>query len=71
MQQSTLIPIIILTDLGFQDIQTRLASSIIGGLIAVITGITQLEKYQEKYMLILHPKKRKTISKKGQTNTCG
>ena len=48
---SALIPIINITDLGLQDIQTRLASSIIGGLIAVITGITQLEKYQENWIL--------------------
>jgi hypothetical protein len=35
---SALIPIINITDVGFQDIQTRLVFSIIGGLIAVITG---------------------------------
>ena len=29
------------------------------------------KRFQEKYMLILHPKKRKRISKKDKTNTCG
>ena len=28
------------------------------------------KKYQERYMLILHPKKRKRISKKGHQDTC-
>jgi hypothetical protein len=30
------------------------------------------KKYQEKYMLILHPEKRKRLSKKDyRTDTCG
>ena len=33
------------------DFQTRIISSIIGGIIAVSTGITQLEKYQENWIL--------------------
>ena len=33
------------------DLQTRKISSIIGGIIAVSTGITQLEKYQENWIL--------------------
>ena len=33
--------------LDFADIQTRLSSSIIGAIIAIITSITQLEKWQE------------------------
>jgi hypothetical protein len=48
---SALIPIINITGIGFADIQTRIASSVIGGLIAVITSITQLEKYQENWIL--------------------
>jgi hypothetical protein len=48
---SALIPIINITGIGFADILTRVTSSIIGGLIAVITAITQLEKYQENWIL--------------------
>jgi hypothetical protein len=33
------------------DLQTRIISSIIGGIIVVITGLTQLEKYQENWIL--------------------
>jgi hypothetical protein len=29
------------------------------------------KRCQERYMLIPHPKKRKRISKKDRTNTCG
>jgi hypothetical protein len=29
------------------------------------------KKYQGRFMLILHPKKRKRLSKKGHGNTCG
>jgi len=33
------------------DVQTRITSSIIGGIIVVVTGLTQLEKYQENRIL--------------------
>jgi predicted membrane channel-forming protein YqfA (hemolysin III family) len=33
------------------DPGTRIVSSILGGLIAIVTGITQLEKYQENRIL--------------------
>jgi hypothetical protein len=33
------------------DLVTRLVSSILGGMIAIVTGITQLEKYQENWIL--------------------
>jgi Protein of unknown function (DUF4231) len=33
------------------DFQTRVISSILGGLIAIVTGISQLEKYQENWIL--------------------
>ena len=33
------------------DFQTRMISSIIAGVIVVATGITQLEKYQENWIL--------------------
>lgn len=46
---SAIIPIINVTNVG--DFQTRVISSIIGGIIAVATGITQLEKYQENWIL--------------------
>ena len=43
-----IIPIINVANIG--DSQ-RIISSIIGGLIVVITGLTQLEKYQENWIL--------------------
>jgi hypothetical protein len=46
---SAIIPIINVSNIG--DFQTRLISSIIGGIIVVITGLTQLEKYQENWIL--------------------
>ena len=46
---STIIPLINVAN--FEDFQTRMISSIIGGIIAVVTGITQLEKYQENWIL--------------------
>lgn len=46
---SALIPIINVANIG--DFQTRIISSIIAGIIAVATGITQLEKYQENWIL--------------------
>ena len=46
---SAIIPIINVAN--FEDFQTRTISSIIGGIISVVTGITQLEKYQENWIL--------------------
>jgi hypothetical protein len=46
---SAIIPIINVANIG--DVQTRIISSIIGGIILVITGVTQLEKYQENWIL--------------------
>jgi hypothetical protein len=46
---SIIIPIINVSNIG--DFQTRLISSIISGIIAISTGITQLEKYQENWIL--------------------
>jgi hypothetical protein len=46
---SAIIQIINVASIG--DFQTRIISSIIGGIIVVATGITQLEKYQEWIVL--------------------
>lgn len=46
---SVTIPIINVANIG--DFQTRIISSIIGGIIVVTTGLTQLEKYQENWIL--------------------
>src|SRR5919201_3854843 len=46
---SAIIPIVNVASIG--DLQTRIISSIIGGIIVVITGLTQLEKYQENWIL--------------------
>jgi hypothetical protein len=46
---SAIIPIINVSNIA--DFQTRIISSIIAGIIAVATGITQLEKYQENWIL--------------------
>ena len=51
---SAIIPIVNVSspgDLSTGDLQTRIISSIIGGIIVVVTGITQLEKYQENWIL--------------------
>src|SRR6476469_8768684 len=48
---SASIPIINIIGLGITDIQTRFVSSIIGAIIEIITSITQLEKYQENWIL--------------------
>ena len=37
--------------IGHDDVPTRTISSIIGGIIVVVTGLTQLEKYQENWIL--------------------
>jgi hypothetical protein len=46
---SVIIPIINVSNIA--DFQVRIISSIIAGIIAVATGITQLEKYQENWIL--------------------
>src|SRR4051794_17650928 len=46
---SAIIPIINVANIG--DFQTSIISSIIGGIIVVPTGLTQLEKYQENWIL--------------------
>jgi hypothetical protein len=46
---SAIISIINVANVG--DFQTRMISSIIAGVIVVATGITQLEKYQESWIL--------------------
>jgi Protein of unknown function (DUF4231) len=45
---SIIIPIINVSNI--EDFQTRIISSIISGIIAISTGITQLEKYQENWI---------------------
>jgi len=45
----SIIPIINVA--GFGDIATRITSSVIGALIVIATGVTQLEKYQENWMI--------------------
>ena len=40
-------------------------------IVSFVNGALSKRKYQEKYMLILHPKKRKRISKKDRTNIYG
>jgi predicted histidine transporter YuiF (NhaC family) len=47
---SAIIPIINVANIG--ELQTRIISSIIGALIVVVTGLTQLEKYQESWYYI-------------------
>jgi hypothetical protein len=37
--------------LGFADQQTRIVSSVLGATIAIVTGLTQLEKYQENWII--------------------
>jgi hypothetical protein len=51
-----IIPIINVVPIGGDvqthgDVQTRIISSVIGGIIVVVTGLTQLEKYQESWIL--------------------
>jgi hypothetical protein len=50
---SAIIPIINVgsAETNIANYQTRIISSIIGAVIVVITGITQLEKYQENWIL--------------------
>jgi hypothetical protein len=44
-----IIPIVNVID--FVDLQTRIISSVLGGVIAVVTALSQLEKYQENWIL--------------------
>lgn len=44
-----MIPIVNAID--FIDIQTRIISSILGGIVVILTGLSQLEKYQENWIL--------------------
>jgi hypothetical protein len=46
---SAIIPIINVANIA--DLQTRIISSVLGGIIVVTTGLTQLEKYQENWIL--------------------
>jgi Protein of unknown function (DUF4231) len=46
---SAIIPIINVANIA--DLQTRIISSILGGIIVVTTGLTHLEKYQENWIL--------------------
>jgi uncharacterized protein DUF4231 len=46
---SAIIPIV--NVINFTDLPIRISSSIMAGIIAVATGITQLEKYQENWTL--------------------
>lgn len=45
----SVIPIINVID--FADFATRLTSSVLAGIVAIATGIGQLEKYQENWIL--------------------
>jgi hypothetical protein len=49
MMASAIIPIVNILEFG--NLETRIISSILGGLIIVITGISQLEKYQQNWLL--------------------
>ena len=46
---SAIIPVINVTD--FADFPIRILSSVLAAIIAVATGISQLEKYQENWIL--------------------
>ena len=46
---SSIIPVV--NVLGFADLQTRIVSSVLGATVAIVTGLTQLEKYQENWIL--------------------
>jgi hypothetical protein len=51
---SAIIPIINVASIAYSntgDYLTRIISSIVGGVIVVVTGLTQLEKYQENWIL--------------------
>jgi Protein of unknown function (DUF4231) len=44
-----IIPVVNVLD--FADLQTRIISSILGATIAIVTGLTQLEKFQENWII--------------------
>jgi uncharacterized protein DUF4231 len=46
---SVIIPIVNVLD--FADLQTRIVSSVLGATVAIVAGITQLEKYQENWIM--------------------
>jgi hypothetical protein len=48
---SMIIRIINVVPIGHDDVPTRTISSVIGGIIVVVIGLTQLEKYQENWIL--------------------
>ena len=45
---SAIIPIV--NVLNFADLQTRVVSSVLGVIVAIVAGLTQLEKYQENWI---------------------
>lgn len=49
LASGAIIPIVNSIDYG--DFQTRLVSSILGGIVVISTGLSQLEKYQENWIL--------------------
>jgi hypothetical protein len=46
---SSIIPIV--NVLNFADLQTRVVSSVLGATVAIVAGVTQLEKYQENWIM--------------------
>ena len=48
ISSGALIPII--NSIPYLDVETRIFSSILGGIIIIITGMTQLKKYQENWI---------------------
>jgi hypothetical protein len=46
---AAIIPVI--NVLGFADQQTRIVSSVLGATVVIVTGLTQLEKYQENWIM--------------------
>jgi hypothetical protein len=46
---SAIIPIV--NVLNFADLQTRIVSSILGAVVGIVAGLTQLEKYQENWIM--------------------
>jgi hypothetical protein len=65
-----IIPIINVVPIGHDDVPTRIISSVIGGIIVVVTGLTQLEKYQENWILYRTSAEllKKEISLKDRSN---
>lgn len=48
---SAIIPLVNLIEIPVIDTETRIISSILGAAILIITGLTQLEKYQENWII--------------------